>query len=168
VHIRKKCKRQKHQSNCSYSSKFIWNSTQNSINCLEIPLRYNVCRSRVRICRNVVIWVSQSFWIKSNQESCRCSLCLPSYLIFCIKVGIEVDHVGRSANAQRIGRAILMQSCEMNQSQSSQQERKQVMKAVETVQSGVIYAKAAPLPSNDRCTNYRQCTCQTCNYCSTP
>jgi hypothetical protein len=81
---------------------------------------------------------------------------------------VEVDYVRCCINTQRICRSILMQGCKMYQSQCSQQERKQVMKAVETVQSRVIYAKASPLPPNNGCTNYWQSTCQTCNYCSTP
>jgi hypothetical protein len=168
VHIREKCKRQKHQSNCSNPSKFIRNSTQNSINSLEIPFRYNVCRSRVRICRDIVIRVSQSFRIKSHQKSCRSSQCLPCHLIFCIKVGVEVNYIACCINTQGICRSILMQCCEMYQGLSSQQERKQVMKTVETVQSGVINTKATPLPPNNRCTHYWQSTCQTCNYCSSP
>lgn len=168
VHIRKKCKRQKYQPNCSNTCEFIWNRTQNCINCQEIPLRYNVCWSRVRICRNIVIRVSQCFRIKSYQKSRRCSQCLSSNQIFCIKVGVEINHVRCSINTQRISRTILMQRCKMHQGQSSQQERKQVVKTIETVQSGVIYAKASPLPSDNRCTNYRQCTCLTCNYCSSP
>jgi hypothetical protein len=63
--------------------------------------------------------MSQSFWVKSNQKSCRCSQCQPSYLIFCIEVGIEVNHIRCSINTQRICRTILMQSCEMHQGQSS-------------------------------------------------
>jgi hypothetical protein len=112
--------------------------------------------------------VSQSFWVKCHQKSCRSPQCQSCYLIFCIKVRVEVDYVGCCINTQRICRSILMQGCKMYQSQCSQQERKQVMKAVETVQSRVIYAKASPLPPNNGCTNYWQSTCQTCNYCSTP
>ena len=138
VHIRKKCKRQKHQSNCSNTCKFVRNRTQNCINSLEIPFWYNVCWSRVRICWNIVIRVSQSFWVKCHQKSCRSPQCQSCYLIFCIKVRVEVDYVGRCINTQRICRSILMQGCKMYQSQCSQQERKQVMKAVETVQSRVI------------------------------
>lgn len=138
VHVWKKCQRLEHQSNSSNSSKFVWNCTQNCIYCLEIPLRHNVCRSRVRISRNIVIWMSQSFRIKSNQKSSRCSQCLSSHLIFCIKVGVEVNHIRCCVNTQRISRTILMQSRKMHQGQSSQQEWKLVMKAVETVQSGVI------------------------------
>jgi hypothetical protein len=39
--------------------------------------------------------VSQSFWVKCHQKSCRSSQCLSCYLIFCIKVRVEVDYVGR-------------------------------------------------------------------------
>jgi hypothetical protein len=61
-----------------------------------------------------------------------------------------------------------VQSSKVNQTQSSLQERKQVVKAIETVQCRVIYCKPTPKPSDNTSTYYWQSACLTGNYGSSP
>jgi len=161
--IRQPCKTCKELSNSSNTPKFIRNGTENSVDREEIPLRNDMRRGRVRVCRNVIIRMSQKFRIKSNQISSKQTQSQSCYQIFSIKVGVEIYLVALCINSQRIGRSILVQSSKVNQTQSSQQEGKQIVKTIETVQCRVIYAKATPEPTYNTSSNNRQSTCQTSN-----
>lgn len=125
-------------------------------------------RSGIRVCWNIVIWMTQSFWKKSNKKCLKGSSSQSSHLIFRIKIRIEVDQIGLSLNSKRICRTVLMQCSKMNLAQSCLQKGKLVMKTIETVQCWVIYCKSSPKPANNTCTNHRKCTCLACNYCSSP
>ena len=138
MHVREKGESQKDLCYSSNTCKFIRNTSKNSINCQEVPFRNNVCRSRVRICWNIIIRMPQSFRIERYQKGCSQSQCQCCTLIFGIKVRIEVNLICLSANSQRICRSILVQCSKMNQTQSCQQKRKQIMKAIKTIQCRII------------------------------
>jgi hypothetical protein len=88
--------------------------------------------------------VAQSFRIKRHQKGSKHSQCQRCSLIFRVKVRVKVYHICLGLNSQRIGRSILVQSSKVNQTQRSLQERKQVVKAIETIQSRIIYCKSTP------------------------
>lgn len=138
MNVWKKSKCQKNQTNCQNPSKFVGNSTLNSINCKEIPLRHNMSRCRIRICRDIIVWMSLKFRIKRYLKSSSQSQRLSSAQIFRIKVWIKINQICLCLNTQRICRSILMQSCKMNQTQCCQKKGKQIMKAVKTIQCGVV------------------------------
>jgi len=52
-----------------------------------------------------------------------------------------------SINSQRVSRSVLVQSCKVNQTQCSQQEREKIVLREKAVQGRVIYAKPSPQPS---------------------
>lgn len=168
MQIRQCSLRRKNKPNCSHPCQFIGNATQNRIDPQKVPFGNNVCRSRIRICRNIVIRVSLSFWMKGNLKSLSRSQHHCCSQIFRIKIWIKVNQICCCSNPQRICRSILMQCSKMNQAQCCLQKWKQIMKAIKTIQCRIIYSKASPEPSHNTCTNNRQCTCQTCNHCSAP
>ena len=138
VQIRQQCQNLENQSNLSNSSQFIWNTTQNCIYPQEIPFWHNVLWSTLRLCRIFVFMMSQYFWIVTNQECLKQSQSQGSYQIFYIKIRIEIHQIGLRLNSQRICRTILVKSCQMGQTQLCQQEWKQVVKTIKTVQSWII------------------------------
>jgi hypothetical protein len=168
VQIRQSCLSCKYQTDRSNSSKFIRNTTKNCVYPQEVPLGYDMGGSRVGVGRNVVIRMSQSLWMKRDQEGCKHSQSLCSPQIFRVKIWIEVHHICLRLNSLWIGRSILVQCCKVYQAQSSQLERKQVVKAIETVQGRVIYRKASPKPTNNTSSNHGKSTCLTSNYGSSP
>lgn len=168
VNIGQKTKSLKYQSYCTYSCKFIRNRSKNSINCLKVPFRNNMCWCRIRVCRNIIIRMTQSFRCKRHQSGCALSQNQCCTLIFRIVIGIEINQIGLGLNSQRICRSILMQCCKMNQTQSSLQKRKQIVKTIESIQGRIIYAKSTPEPPYNAGSNNRQRTCQTCNNSSSP
>lgn len=168
VQIRLSCLCNKNKSNGSYSGKFIRNTTKNSVDPLEVPFGHNVCRSGIRIRWNIIIRMSQNFWVKRYQESPSCSQNQSSSQIFGIKIGIKVHEVSLRLNSLRICRSILMLSSKVNQAQSCLLERKKIVKAIKAIQSRIIDREAAPQPTNNSCSHKRESTCQTCNNCSSP
>lgn len=108
VQVRKCCKSCKDKTNSSYSSKFIWNASKDSVDPLEVPFWYNVGRCRIGVCRDIIVRVSQPFRMKVYQKSSSQPLRLRSYLIFGIKVRVKVHQICLSINSQRICRTILM------------------------------------------------------------
>lgn len=163
VQIGQSSQGRKNQTNSGNSSLFVRNTTQNRVNPQKVPFRNNVGGSRVRVCRNVIIWMTLKFRIKTHQISSPKTLCLSSNQIFCVEIRVKINQVPLSINPLRICRSILMQCCKVNQALRCQQERKQIVKAIETVQSRIIYTETSPQPTNNTCSNYRQSTCQTCN-----
>jgi hypothetical protein len=168
VQIRQSCQGCKYQSNSGHSCQFIRDTTQDGIDPEEVPFWHNVSRGRVRVCRNIVVRVSQQFRIKAYLISSSQAQYLSSYQILRVKVRIKIYQIGLSINTQRICRSILMQCSKVNQAQSSLQEGKKVMEAVETIQGRIIYTETTPLPSYNTGTYYRQSTCQTSNYSPSP
>jgi hypothetical protein len=110
----------------------------------------------------------QSLWMKRHQEGCKHSQSLCSTQIFRVKIWIEVDHVRLCLNSLWIGRSVLVQCCKVDQAQCCQLERKQVVKAIETVQGRVVYCKSAPKPPYNTSSNHRKSTCLASNYGSSP
>jgi hypothetical protein len=110
-------KSNKYKTNCSNSCLFVWNRTQNSIYCKEIPFWYNVSRCRIRICWNIVIRVTLSFWIKTCQKSTSRSQAQNSHQVFRIKVREKIYPVRVCLNTQRVCRPVLMQCSKMYQTQ---------------------------------------------------
>jgi hypothetical protein len=127
-----------------------------------------VCWSAVRVCWNVVIRVSLKFRVKIHQISSTQAQPQRSHQVFGIKVRVKVYQVCLSINTLRIGRSVLVQCCKVYQTQSCQQEGKQIMKAVKAVKGRVVNGKAAPLPTDNTCSNNWKSTRQTCNYSSSP
>jgi len=168
VNIWQKPKSLEYLSNCTDSCKFIRNTTENSVDCLKVPFRNNMCRGRIGVCRNIIIRMTQCFRCKRYQSCCTLSQNQCCSQIFGIVVGVKIYLIGLSLNSQRICRSVLMQSCKVNQTQCSQQKRKKVMKAVKSVQGRIVYTKASPEPSYNAGSNNRQCTRQTCNNSSSP
>ena len=168
VLIRLGCQSSEHLPNCSYTHKLVRNRAQNCVYPQKIPFWYDMCRRGVRVSRNVVVRVPQSFRIKANQKTSKHSQCQGCSLIFGIKIRIEIDQIGLSLNTQWICRTILVQSCQVNQTLCCLQKRKLVVKAVKAVLCGVIHAKAAPEPRHDTGSNHRKSACLTSNYCSSP
>jgi hypothetical protein len=103
-----------------------------------------VCGSRVWICWNIIIWMPQGLWIKRHLKGCKHSLCQSSTLIFRVKIRVEVHHVSLGYNSLRVGRSILVQCSKVDQAQSCQLKRKQVMETIKAILSRVIYCKTAP------------------------
>eukprot|EP00882_Tetradesmus_deserticola_P000042 GHRQ01000044.1.p1 GENE.GHRQ01000044.1~~GHRQ01000044.1.p1 ORF type:complete len:350 (-),score=-61.41 GHRQ01000044.1:128-1177(-) len=168
MQIRQSSQSSKNQTNSGNSRKFIRNTTQDRVNPEKVPFRYNVCWCRVRICRNIIIWMPQKLRVKINQISSSKTLSQSSYQIFCVKVRIKVDQISLSINSQWICGSILMQCSKVNQTQPPLQKRKQIMETIKTIQSRIINTKSTPLPTNNTCSNNRQSTCQTCNNSSSP
>lgn len=163
VQIGQSCQSSKHLPNCGNSCKLVRNATQNGVNPEKVPLRYNVSGGRIRVRRNVIIWVTQKLWRKVYQICCSKAQRQSSNQIFCIKVWIEVNQIPLSINSQRVCGSILMQCSKVNQTQPPQQERKQIVKTKKTIQRRIIYTESSPLPSYNTCSNNRQSTCLTCN-----
>lgn len=168
MQVRQSCQSCKHLTNSGNSRKFIWNATQDCINPLEIPFWHNVCRCRVRICRNIIVWVTQKFRIKIHQISSSKTLSQSSHQIFCIEVGIKVYQISLCINSQRIGGSILMQCSKVNQTQPPLLKRKLIVKTKEPIQCRIIYTKASPLPTYNTSSNNGQSTSLTCNNGSSP
>ena len=168
VQIRQSCQSRKNLTNSGNSRKFIWNTTQDRVNPQKVPFGHNVCGCRIGICGNIIIWMPQKFRVEIHQISSSKTQCQSSHQIFCIKVGIKVYQIPLSINSQRICRSILMLCSKVNQTQPPQQERKQIVKTKETIQSRIIYTESSPLPTNNARSNYRQGTCQTCNNSPSP
>jgi hypothetical protein len=87
VQIRLRCQSSENQSNSSYPSKFIGNTTKNSVDPLKIPLGYNMSWGRVRVSRNIIIRMSLRFWVKGYLKSSPQSHSQRRPLVFRIKVG---------------------------------------------------------------------------------
>jgi hypothetical protein len=168
VQIRQSGLSSKYQTDRSNSCKFIWNATKNCVHPQEVPFGYDVSWSRIRVGRNVVVRMSQSLWMKRHQEGCKHSQSLRCSLIFRVEVGVKIHHVRLSLNSLWIGRSILVQCCKVYQAQCCQLERKQVVKAIEAVQSRVIYCKAAPKPPDNTSSHHRKSTRLASNYSSSP
>jgi len=168
VLIRQSCLSCKNKPNSSYSCKFIRNTTKNCINPLEIPLRYNVGRSRVWISGDIIIWVSLRFWVEGNLKGCKLSLGQGCSKVFGIEVGIKINHIGVCSNSLWISRSILVLCCKVNLASGSLLERKLVMETIETIQCRIIYSESSPKPSNNTSTNNRQSTSLTSNNSCTP
>lgn len=168
VHVGQSCQSSKNQTNSPNTRELVRNATQDRIYPKEVPFRYNVPWCRIRICWNVVIWVSQKFWVKVHQISSTKTQPQSSYQIFCIKIGIKVNKVRLRINSQRVCRSVLMQCPKVYLTQPPQNKRKQIVETVKSVKGWVIYGKATPLPTNNTRSNKRQSTCLTCNYCPSP
>jgi hypothetical protein len=125
-------------------------------------------RSGVRVCRNVVVGMTQSFWVECYQESSGHSQCQSSTLILRVEVRVEIDLVRLRSDSQRICRSVLVQSCKVNQTQSCLLKRKLVVKAIETILRRVINSESSPQPSDNTGTHKRLRTRLTSNYCSAP
>lgn len=163
VHVRLKPQGPKDKSNCSNSCQFIWNCAKNCVDCLEVPFWYNMCGCGVGICRDVVIRMSLKFRLKVYLVSSPLPLNHSSYLVLGVVVGVEIHQISLSVNSQGVGGSILVQSCKVNQGQSSQQEGEQVMQTIKTILCWIIHTKSSPQPSYNTSTYYRLSTCQACN-----
>jgi hypothetical protein len=86
VQVRQCSQRNKNLSDRSNSSKFIRNTTQNRVDPLEIPFRYDVCGCGVRICWNIVVRVPQKLRVKTHKIRRKHAQCQSSSQIF----GVEV------------------------------------------------------------------------------
>lgn len=168
VLIRLSSQSKKNKTNSSDSCKFIWNTALNSIHPLKIPFRHNMSWCRIRIGWNIIIWVSQRFWIKYNKKCLKSSSSQSSHLIFRIKIRIKIHLICLSLNSKRICRTILVLCSQMNLAQSCLQEWKLIMKTIKPILCWIVNSKTSPKPTYNTCSNYRKCTCQTCNNCSSP
>ena len=144
MQIRQCCQCCKNQTNSSYPSKFVRNTTENCVDPLEVPLGNDVRRGRIRVCRDIIIRMSQSFWIERHLKSSPHSLSLCSTQIFRIEVRVKIDHVCMCANPLRISRSILMLGRKVNQALCCQQKWEQVVEAIKTIQSWIIHSKSSP------------------------
>lgn len=138
------CQCYKNKSNSSHSSLLIRNTTKNCVYPKKIPFGNNMSWCRIRVCWNIIIRVSLNFWIKRYQKGCTSSQYLCCSQIFRIKVRKKINLISLGLNSQRIGRSILMLCCKMNQAQSPQLKRKQIMKTIKTIQCRIIYTKTTP------------------------
>lgn len=168
VKIRLRCQSSKNQSNSLYTRKFIWNAAQNCINCEEIPLWYNMCWCTVWVCRNVIVWMSQEFWIEIHLIGSPKTLPQRSYQIFGVKVGIKINSIDLCINSERISGPVLMKCCKMHQTLRCLLKREKIMKTVKTIKSRIIHTETTPLPTNNSCSNNWKSTCQACNNGSPP
>ncbi len=156
------------QQNSDNTRKFIWNTTLNRIHPLKVPLGNNVCWSGIRVCRDIIIWMSLKLWIKTHKISSKPTESQSSPQIFSIKVRVKINLICLSLNSLRIRRPVLMQSSKMYQTQCSLLERKKIVKTKESIERRVIYTKTTPLPSNNASTNNGQSTPQTSNHGPSP
>lgn len=87
VHVRKESESCKYQPYYNNTCQLVWNASLNGIHCKEVPFRYNMCRGRVRVSRNIIIRMSLSFRVKRNLKGCKLSQsqCCPQ--IFGVEIG---------------------------------------------------------------------------------
>lgn len=128
----------KHSQHGLHSSQFIRDTTQNSVITEQVPFRHNVRGCAVRIRRNIVISVSKNFWIKTNQEHGQRAQPNLLHQVFCIKVRIEIYQISLLANSQWISRSILVQLSKVCQAQRCQNEWKQIVQTIETIQCWIV------------------------------
>lgn len=122
----------------------------------------------IRICRDIIIRVTQHFRPKSYLISCSEPHPQGCCQIFSVKIGVKINPITLPLNSQRVSRSILVQSCQMNLTQSCQQERKLIMQTKETILCRIIYTKSSPKPPDNRSSYYRQCTGLTSNDSPSP
>lgn len=75
-----------HLSNRSDTSLLIWNTTKNSVYPQEIPFGYDMGRSGVGVCRDIIVGMPQSLRIKADQKTSGQPQSQCSTQIFRVKV----------------------------------------------------------------------------------
>lgn len=150
----------KHLKHSLYSCQFIRDTTQNGVITEQVPFRDDVCWSTVRVSWNVVIAMTQYFWIETNQKHCQ--LCQSNLLhqIFCIEIWVKIHQISLCTDSQWVSRPILVQLSQMSQTQSGQNKRHQIVQAVKTIQCWIVHTETTPQPVNDGGTDHGNSTSQ--------
>lgn len=86
VQVRQCSQRNKNLSDRSNSSKFVRNTTQNRVDPKKIPFRYDVRGGRVRVCRDIIVRMSQKLGVKTHKIRRKHTQRQSSSQIFGIKV----------------------------------------------------------------------------------
>lgn len=70
--------------------------------------------------------------------------------------------------AKGVSAAVLVQSGDVENAKTGQNERQSIVKTIEAIQSGVVYAEAAPQPVHNVFAYDRDSSSQTSNYGGSP